>query len=150
MDESLFSRPFEVVLTDASEKTVDILADRGLGIMVPIIMPAYFMDASVLPEIPNDGATYAFKVEIQSFGAVIVETDKRVVQADVVVSAEVFDPRGTRIAGTESSGTGQRTYAYRLYPTVELACAHALGNALNDLGRKLTMETPEITNLLLH
>ena len=148
MDPSLDTRPFEVVLTEQADKTVDILADRGLGIMVPVMMPVYFHDVSVLPQIPADGTTYAFKVEIQSFSAAIVEEGKRVVRADVVLSAEVFDPKGTQLARIESSATGERTYAYRLYPTVELACAHALGNALNDLGRKLTTETPELASLL--
>ena len=148
MDPSLDTRPFEVVLTEQADKTVDILADRGLGIMVPVMMPVYFHDASVLTQIPADGATYAFKVEIQSFSAAIVEEGKRVVRADVVLSAEVFDPKGTQLARIESSATGERTYAYRLYPTVELACAHALGNALNELGKKLSTETPELASLL--
>ena len=146
MDESLDSKPFEVPLSE--DKTVDLLADKGLGIMVPIVMPAYFADASVLYQAPGDGSTYAFKVGIQRLSASIVEADKRVVQAEVTLSAEVFDPQGTLLAKTESTGMGERTYAYRLYPTVELACAHALGNALNDLGRKLTTETPEVSGLL--
>jgi len=148
MDPSYDSRPFEVVLSDQSDKTVDVLADRGLEIMVPVIMPAYFQNASVLPEAPADATSYAFKIEIQSLKAEIVEEGKRLVQVEVVLAAEVSDPRGTQLARTEGIGTGQRTYAYRLYQTVELACAHALGNALNDLGRKLTTETPQLANLL--
>ncbi|MBI4772828.1 MAG: hypothetical protein HY788_01385 [Deltaproteobacteria bacterium] len=148
MDPSFDSRPFEVVLSGESEKTVDLLADRGLGMMVPVMMPAYFQDASVVAEAPADGASYAFKLEIQSLKADVVEADKRVVQVEVVLSAEVSDPGGTQVVKTEGVGTGERTYAYRLYPTVELACAHALGNALNDLGRKLTTDAPQLASLL--
>ena len=142
---------FDHQLYQAQDGSVPgVLAARGLSIMVPIMMPLnVFENETVLDRLPSDGAAYGVKFGIRDYHAEYDEGTKKTIVTKIVLYADVFDPAGTLIGTAQGSGEGRRNALVRVYKAAELSCAHAIADALNDLGVNLTTKHPEL-DFLIH
>ncbi len=120
-------------------RTAEVLAGRGMGIMLPIQMDRFFLNPTVMEALPADGTSYGVLFRLIDYKPVIDE--ENIIHTEVVLSADVYDPAGNRIARTEATGRGVRRRGYRFYAAVELSCANALADGLNRLGEQLISGT---------
>ena len=155
-----FSLKYRIVLDPESDSKVyetlgddgplaAVLASRGLGIMVPIMIPQYGLgDDTILSDLPLDGSSYGIKIGIRDYASAMEDGSGRAIVTNVVLCAEVFDPSGSPLFVVTGSGEGRRTAMFRVHEAAETSCAYALGDALDDLVKGLTTDHPELDFLI--